>query len=143
MMGLSSSTPFFIAGALVMSLFVNPKSPLRKHCYQIPGKLGVQIVNDGRNNINVSGEYLTIYLGLRAIVDIKVDKVDLKIGHKKPLPSDWKPRVIQGDETRYINFQRPSWLGKGKHQAYLVAYTPEGFSKSNRFIVETGSEYEG
>lgn len=36
----------------------------------------------------------------------------------------------------YVNFDRPSWLGNGEHEAELIACTPEGRSKSGKFIVE-------
>lgn len=31
---------------------------------------------------------------------------------------------------------RPDWLGAGQYEASLVAYTPDGYSKSRKFILE-------
>ena len=127
----SNGLPFFIAGGVVIGLFVNPKSPVRRYCCSISGKLGVILI-DG---MNAGHKYLTAYVGLRAVSVIQVDKIILKIGGKRLL-SDWEATRVEADKSRYINFVRPDWLHVGEYEARLIAYTPEGFSKSEKFLIK-------
>ena len=124
-----------IIGAIWGFLFVNPRSPVRKYCWSVSGKLGVVLIYNGRHNVGVGDSYLSVYVGLRALSDVQVDKINLRIMRKRLL-SDWKPKVIQGDNSQIINFPRPSWLHRGEYEAYLIAYTPDGFSKSEKFLVK-------
>lgn len=127
----------FVVASILAFLFVNPKSPVRRRWWSISNRLGIVLINYGptKNIVGIGDKYLTIHVGLRAISDIQVDKIELKIG-RNSLLSDWKSSVIQGDEPRYINFTRPNWLRKGQYKSHLVARTPDGFSKSKKFPVK-------
>jgi len=125
-----------ILGGIFLFLFAYPKSPIRKYWWSVSGKLGVvNIGTMGINTVGVGAEYLTIHVGLRAASVIRVDKIVLKIG-RKSLVSNWESTRVEADETRYINFTRPDWLHVGEYKANLIAYTPDGFSKSERFLIE-------
>ncbi len=108
-------------------LFINPKSPVKRKWWSISGRLGIVCVT----KVGVSNEYLTINTGLRALSVVQVEKIVLKIGRKQ-LSSDWKAIRVEADECKYVNFKRPNWLHAGDYKAYLIAYTPNGFSKSNQ-----------
>jgi hypothetical protein len=121
-------------------LFVNPKSPVRKQWWLVSGKLGVVCINNrGFGNVGVGDKYLTIDIGLRAVSVIQVDKMVLKVGRKQLL-SDWVSKRVEADEIQYINFIRPSWLCAGNYEAYLIAYTPDGISKSEEFPLIVDSQ---
>lgn len=119
-----------VVGIVLVFLFVNPKSPVREKWWSISGKLGVVLIH----KMGVGNEYLTAHVGLRAVSVIQVDKIVLKIGHESLL-SDWKSTRVEADETRYINFIRPNWLYAGDYAACLIAYTLEGFSRSEKFTL--------
>lgn len=123
--------PFFIVGGIIIALFVNPKSRLKRYCCRISGKLSIQRMRNGRMNAEVGDKYISIYVAMRTLTDIQVDRISFRIGRKN-LPSDWQPKVIQGDELGYVNFPRPDWLHRGEYSGHLIAYTPEGFTKSER-----------
>ena len=126
----------FVVASILAFLFVNPKSPVRRQWWSVSNRLGIVLMNlPTKNIVGIGDKYLTIHVGLRAISDIQVDKIELKIG-RNSLLSDWKSSVIQGDEPRYINFTRPNWLRKGQYKSHLVARTPDGFSKSKKFLVK-------
>jgi len=110
--------------------FVNPKSPVRKYWWSVSSKLGIVSLS----KVGVNDRYLTIYVGLRSVSVNQVDKICLKI-RRKQLVSDWQPTRVEADESRYINFTRPDWLHKGEYEANLIAYTPYGFSRSEKFLV--------
>jgi hypothetical protein len=116
-------------------LFINPRSPIRGRWWSVSNKLGIGIMSYTRPSVGIGNQYITIYMWLRAMSDIQVDKIVLQIGHKH-LVSDWDSRIIQGDETRYINFTRPQWFSVGQYEASLIAYTPYGFAKSGKFPVK-------
>jgi hypothetical protein len=80
--------------------------------------------------------YLTVYKTLRVLSPIKVDRIVLSIGRKKIIPHDWESYEVTGDESGYIDFDRPGWLPNGNHSARLIAYTPDGYSKSDKFTLE-------
>ena len=112
-------------------LFVNPKSPVRKYWWSVSSRLGIVPIT----NVGVSDRDLTIHVGLRAVSVIRVDKIGLKIGCKQLL-SDWQTTRVEAGEHRYINFARPDWLYVGEYKASLIAYTPDGFSKSEKFLIK-------
>ena len=66
---------------------------------------------------------------------MKVDEILLIIARKKIVPLDWKSHEVTADESGYVNFDRPEWLHSGNHSARLIAYTPYGYSKSEKFIL--------
>ncbi|MBA7644839.1 hypothetical protein ES703_52586 [subsurface metagenome] len=111
-------------------LFVNPKSPVRSRWWSISNRLGITPTGEPR----VYKEYLAIRVALIAMPDIQIDRISLRIGCKHLL-SDWQPKLIRGDEGLYINFPRPTWLRKGQYEACLIAYTPDGLSKSRKFSI--------
>jgi hypothetical protein len=117
-----------VVAVIVGFLFVNPKSPVRRKWWSVSGELGVVVIS----KVGVSREYLTVHVGLRAVSVIQVDKIVLRIARKQLL-SDWKSARVEADETRYINFTRPNWLHIGDYRACVIAYTPDGFSKSEKF----------
>lgn len=119
-----------LAGILLF-LFANPRSPVRGKWWSASGKLGVVCIG----TVGVSDDYLTIHVGLRAASVSRVDKIVLRIG-RKSLLSDWKSTRVEADETRYINFIRPDWLYTGEYEASIIAYTPDGFSKTEKFPVK-------
>jgi hypothetical protein len=125
---------FFVVASILAFLFICPKSPVRRRCLSVSSRLGIVLIKSP-TIVRIGDKYLTIHVGLRAISDIQVDKIELKIG-RNSLLSDWKSSEIQGDESRYINFTRPNWLCKGQYEAYLVTYTPDGTSKSEKFPVK-------
>jgi len=118
-------------GVILGFLFVNPKSPVKKKWWSISNRLGVVPISI----IRVDAECITIHIGLRAVSEIKVDRIHLKIG-RRDVPSDWESSVVQADEAPYINFSRPQWLCSGEYKGHLVAYTPDGFSKSSKLCIE-------
>jgi hypothetical protein len=81
-------------------------------------------------------QYLTVYKTLRALSPIEVDKIVLTIDRKRIIPRDWESHKVAGDESEYLNFNRPEWLPNGNHRARLIAYTPYGYSKSEEFTIE-------
>jgi len=129
---------FIIAGILGLALVVNPKSPLRKYLVSTT-ELGVII--ELNQPPQVTNNQIIIPVGLNALSDIRIDKIDLRVGRRK-LTSDWKPKSIQCYEPEIRYFPRPNWLYRGKHEAYLKAYTPDGFSKSKKFTINVETDYE-
>jgi hypothetical protein len=122
---------FFVLAGVLGILFVNPKSPIRSRCWSVGNKLGVTIIRPATGN----RQSLTVYEGLRALSPIRVDKIRLSIGRKKIIADDWESHEVAGDESRYIYFDRPKWLYSGEYSARLIAYTPEGYSKSDKFTL--------
>ena len=114
-------------------LLVNPKSPIRKWCLSVSNRLSIVIENYGGFPPKGNRQYLTVYKTLRALSPIRIDKILLTIGRNKIIPRDWKSQEVTGDESGYINFDRPEWLPNGNHSARLIAYTPDGYSKSETF----------
>lgn len=95
-------------------------------------KLGITIIAPPKGN----KQYLTVYGGLRTLSPIKVEKIVLSIKGEKLTSWDWKPHIVTGDEPRYMDFYRPEWLRSGDYSARLIAYTPDGYSKSEKFTLE-------
>jgi len=115
-------------------LFVYPKSPVRKYWWSVSGKLGVVHIR----NVGITNRDLTIFVGFRAVSVIQIDKIVLKIGRKQLL-SDWEPRRVKADESCYIKFTRQNWLCAGEYNVRVIAYTPDGFSKSEKFPLTVDS----
>ena len=134
--------PSLWAGIVLLSLaivwgflFVNPKSPVRK-IWLSTSKLGITPADGSVFGININEENFTIRVGLVAVPAIRVDRISLKIGRIKVWASNWKPMDIKAVEAPYVTFPKPHQLGKGQYYAKLKAYTPEGFSKSNQFLIK-------
>jgi len=127
---------FLVVAGIWFFFFVYPKSPVKRRCWSVSSRLSIIPINyrPTKNIVGIGDKYLTIYVGLRTMSDIQVDKIGLKIG-RKSLLSDWESRVIQADHSQYINFTRPNWLRKGQYKSRLFARTPEGVSKSKKFPV--------
>ena len=79
---------------------------------------------------------MAVYTRLIAQSIIRVNRIVIKIGCRGIASDDWKPCDVTADEEKYVNFNRPNWLSAGKHEAKLIAFTPEGYSKSKKFIIE-------
>jgi hypothetical protein len=126
----------FILASVWGILFVFPKSPIRKWCLSVSNKVSITIENYGGFPPRGNRRYLTVYKTLRVLSPIKVDKIILSIGRKKIIPRDWESYEVTGDESGFINFDRPGWLPNGNHSARLIAYTPDGYSKSKKFTLE-------
>jgi hypothetical protein len=126
---------FFVLAIVWGILFVNPKSPIRRWCWSASDKLSIAVMNYGGFPPQGNRRYLTIYATLRALSPIRVDKMLLSIGRKKILHFDWKSHNVNGDESGYVDFNRPEWLRSGNHSARVIAYTPYGYSKSEKFII--------
>ncbi len=85
----------------------------------------------------VSKENISVWVDLATHSVIMVNKIGLKITQKEGIPSfEWKPHKVGEREHKRLDFKRPDWLGMGKYEARLIAYTPEGISKSEKFILE-------
>ena len=116
-------------------LFIFPKSPIKKWCWSVSNKLSIAIIYYGGLPPGGNRNYLTVYGELRALSPIKVEKMILSIKRKKIISWDWKPHLVTGDESGYIDFYRPEWLRGGNHSVRLIAYTPHGYSKSEKFTL--------
>jgi hypothetical protein len=127
---------FFVLAGIWGILFVFPKSPIRKWCWSVSNKLSITIEHYSGFPPKGNRRYLTVYKTLRALTPIKVDQILLCIGRKTVIPRDWKSHKVAGDESEYINFDRPEWLPNGNHSAKLIVYTPDGYSKSEIFTLE-------
>ncbi|MFC1931153.1 hypothetical protein ACFLXJ_02995 [Chloroflexota bacterium] len=119
-------------------LFVNPKSPVRRIWWST-SKLGITLADSSEFGININEEEFTIRVGLFAVPAIRVDKISLKIGQTRVWASNWKPMDIKAIEAPFIKFPKPHQLGKGQYYANLKAHTPEGFSKSEKFLIKVDS----
>ena len=126
----------FALGLVWGILFFKPNSPIRKRCWSVSDKLSIAIINYGGFPPKGGRQYLTVYKTLRALSPIRVDKMALLIGKKKIVSYHWKSYEVTGDESDYVNFDRPEWLRNGNHSARLIAYTPHGYSKSEKFRLE-------
>jgi hypothetical protein len=125
-----------IIACILALLFICPKSPVRKKWWSASGKLAITLADDSKVGVSVDEGNIIVRVGLIAIPSIQVDKITLRIGRMKPCVSDWKPMEVKAVESRYINFQKPSEISKGCYNARLCAYTPDGYSKSNKFSLE-------
>jgi len=117
-------------------LFVNPISPVRKYWWSASDKLAIMIVQEAGYRAKVNSEYISVWVDLGSRSGIMVDKIVLKIGHKRVTLDNWKPHDVMAREHKFQDFKRPDWLDMGKHESQLIAYTPEGYSKSRKFILE-------
>jgi len=116
-------------------LFLFKKSPIRSRCWSVSNKLGITIRKDGAYSPKGNRQYLTVYTGMRALSPMRVDRISLCVGRRKIPPFSWKQHEVEIDEFGYVNFNTPSWLPKGEHSARLIVYTPEGYSKSEKFTL--------
>lgn len=117
-------------------LFVNPMSPAKKYWWSVSGKLAIMTLQTLGYKAKVDSEYISVWVELRPQSSIMVDKIVIKIGRERITSSDWKSHEVAEREHKFLDFKRPDWLGVGEHEAKLIAYTPEGYSKSRKFILE-------
>ncbi len=117
-------------------LFVNPISPVKKYWWSALGKLTFMINQDPGHRAKANNEYISVWAALVSWQGIMVDRLVLKIGRKRISPFDWKPHEVFEREYKFIDFKRPDWLDMGVYEAQLIAYTPEGYSKSKKFMLE-------
>ena len=116
-------------------LFVNPKSPVRKYWWSVSDKLVITTSEEPGYKPKIN-EYVSIWVELITWSGITVDRVVMKIGRKAITSPDWKSHSVIHQEHKFHDFKRPTWLNAGKHRARLIAYTPEGYSKSREFMIE-------
>ena len=138
MIGISQCTGLAILVLTIIwgFLFVNPISPVKKIWWSASGKLAIMIVQEAGYRAKVNSEYISVWIELVSWSGIMVDRIVLKIGHKRITLSDWKPHEVMAREHKFHDFERPDWLDVGKYEAQLIAYTPEGYSKSRKFRLE-------
>ena len=117
-------------------LFLCPKSPVKKCWWAISDKLIFMVPQELGYEPTVTMEIISVYVDLTPKSGIMVDRIAIKIGRKRFYSFEWKAHKVVAHEKKFLDFIRPDWLGVGKHKASLIAYTPEGFSKSEKFILE-------
>jgi len=84
----------------------------------------------------VRDDLINIWVDLTAQSSIMVDRIVLKVKQRRPIPSfEWNSQMIT-KKHEFLDFIRPDWFNSGKYEAKLIAYTPEGHSKSEKFIIE-------
>jgi len=93
--------------------------------FMIPQELGYKPT--------VRGELITVWVDLTPRSSIIVDRIALKIGRRRIYSFEWKSHEVVAHEHKFLDFKKPDWLGTGKYEAKLIAYTPEGYSKSEQF----------
>ena len=117
-------------------LFLCPKSPVKKYWWAISDKLMFRVPQEPGYKAKVNNGVITVWVDLISSSSIIVDRIVLKIERKKGIPSfEWNSHMVE-KEHKFLDFRRPSWLDVGKYEARLIAYTPEGYSKSGKFILE-------
>ncbi len=117
-------------------LFVNPKSPVRKYWWSISDKLVIVNMQYAGQGAKANAKYITVFTELRPRLHIMVDKIAIEIKRKKISSFHWKSHEVAVAEQILVNFERPDWLYAGVYEAKLIAFTPEGRSKSGKFTVE-------
>jgi len=117
-------------------LFVNPISPVKKYWWSASGKLTFIITQEPGYRATANNEYISVWIELVSWSGIMVDRIILKIGRKRIPSFDWRPHEVLAREHKFREFKRPDWLDMGVYKAHLIAYTPEGYSKSRKFMLE-------
>lgn len=125
-----------IVAIILGFLFLNPKSPVKKHWWSVSDKFTIANMQYGGRNARGNGKYISVYAELRPRSIVQVDRIDIEIKRKKITSFDWTAKNITVHESMFVNFETPNWLGVGEYGAKLIAFTPEGKSKSGKFIVE-------
>ena len=126
-----------IVVAIILSfLFLNPKSPVKKHWWSSSDKFAIVNMQYAGRVARGNDKYISVYAELRPRSIVRVDRIDIEIKRKKITSFDWTAKDITVYESMLVNFERPNWLGAGEYEAELIAYTPEGKSKSGKFKVE-------
>jgi hypothetical protein len=130
-------------------LFWNPKSPVKRY-WSLSDKLMFVIPIDRVYKSTVRGEYISelaykptvskeiisVWVDLRSQSSYLVEKIVLKIGRRGIRSFEWSSHEVLAHEHKFLDFKRPGWLRAGEYEAKLIAYTPEGYSKSRKFILE-------
>jgi hypothetical protein len=117
-------------------LFVNPKSPVKKYWWSAHGILAIRTLQEPGYRAKDNIEYISVWVDLVSWSGIIVSKIDVKTGRERITSLDWKSHEVIGSEHKFLDFKKPVWLGMGEHEAQLIAYTPEGLSKSRKFVIE-------
>ncbi|OGN90712.1 MAG: hypothetical protein A2158_03865 [Chloroflexi bacterium RBG_13_46_14] len=139
MIGASQCIGIVILGltAIWGFLFVYPKSPVKKYWWSALGKLTIMTPPQTPGyKSTVNNELISVWVDLTSWSGIMVEKIVIIIGREKTPSFDWTSHEVMGREHKFLDFKRPSWLGTGEYEAKLIAYTPEGYSKSEKFILE-------
>ena len=127
---------FFVLAFIWAYLFVLPFSPIKRYWWSASDKLVIMTIEEPGYKAKANSEYITVWAELRPRSSIIVDRIDIKIGRKRCTSFDWKSHTVASSEHKFVDFERPDWLCAGEHEAKLIAYTPEGYSKSGKFVVE-------
>jgi len=127
---------FFVLAFIWTCLFVLPFSPVKRYWWSVPDKLVIMTLQKPGYKAKANSEYITVPAELRPRSSIMVDRIVIKIGRERVTSFDCKSHKVVARELKFLDFERPDWLGVGEHEAQLIAYTPEGYSKSEKFILE-------
>lgn len=127
---------FLIAVIIWACLFALPFSPVKRCWWSAADKLVIMTLQHAGYNPRASSKYISVWVELRPRSSIMVDRIVLKIGREKVTSFDWESHDVSSVEHKFVDFERPDWLHVGEHEAKLIACTPEGYSKSNKFVVE-------
>jgi hypothetical protein len=126
----------FVLAFIWAYLFVSPFSPVKRYWWSVSDKLVIMTLQTPGYKAKVTSEYITVWVELRPRSSIMVDRIVIKIGRERITSFDWKSHEVAAREYKFVDFERPNWLGVGEHETRLIAYTPEGYSKSGKFILE-------
>lgn len=117
-------------------LFVNKMSPVRKYWWSASGKLAIMTLQTPGYKAKANSEYISVWVELTSWSGIMVDRIIIKIGRKRITSFDWTSHEVKAREHKFLDFKRPAWLGVGEYEAKVIAFTPEGYSKSKKFMLE-------
>lgn len=136
-------SPFQYVGIAILAiatvwayLFVLPFSPVKRRWWYISDKLVIVNMQYAGQEAKANAKYITVFTELRPRSSIRVDKIAIEIKRKKIPSFHWQSHNVAVDEQILVNFERPDWLYTGEYEAKLIAFTPEGRSKSGKFTVE-------
>ena len=117
-------------------LFVYPKSPVRKKWWSVSGKLQIATSEEPGYKAHANSEYISVWVLVTSWSGIIVERIVIEIRGERIPSFDWKSHQLIGRENKFLDFKRPDWFGLGKYKLNLIAYTPDGYSKSREFILE-------
>ena len=127
----------FVIAAIWWYLFLYSKSPVKKYWWAIPDKIMFLVSEELGYKPTVSKENISVWVDLTSYSGIMVNRIVLKIRQKESIPSfEWNSHKVMTREHKFLNFKRPGWLSVGEYESELIAYTPEGYSKSRKFTLE-------
>jgi len=126
---------FVIFSIVWAYLFILPISPI-KRSWAISDKLIVSTLTSPGYKPHINNDVISVWVELKPRSSIKVDKIVLAIRREKIPSLGWKAHKVVSNEHKYMDFKKPDWLNQGNFKLKLIAYTPEGYSKSGQFVLE-------